>query len=708
MAALVGVGCTDKDECQHEYGAIPTTVVEVATCTSRGEEIWTCLKCGEEHTIMTETLPHHFDNGRVKTTATCKREGEILYECMDCDGTKIEAIPIVAHSIVQVPQKTPTCTESGYTAYTYCSVCTAYLLPKLELSALGHNEVVVKGYAATCTNSGETNAVFCSVCNEELKEAEIIPAKGHNVVTVPGYAATCSTTGKGNGSSCSTCGEVFVEGTIIPATGLHVFNSYGKCAQCGVSESDVENDDNEAVTSGVWQSAYDSGGNYVSIPATSGADVSMGFNSAKLKRNCDVWYDIKDESHPNYGIYNGNANFNCYSFVIGKTDSVYRVGDISGFDRSVYGNESDSSYAYANGVLADLVALNKQNIYWTTQTPNLDELGDNENLFCFRVAHDSQGNYVDYHCYKYSKADNAWYGKHGTTSTLLRLKDGIQPWTASDKDGTSAWFDEQVFGATVTDNSLYYVYDVMEDGVIPNNVMISMGTCYASTIYYFKWTECEHVYSDYPWCDNCGENMPVSTAGFTFDNGGDVNKITYLSSETVQNGMLVIPKGKYTDNAAIESSMTNYEFSPSSVKTLVFEGETDLFLWSEVTDSTTGSKLDFYGWGGIERIVVFDDSLSISQYAFAELYNNGEGVELIVPAEYLSLYQERYVQMAEEVEVPLTITTIESLKGAGASAASLFSLETPVVEESLEMSVANKDGVYVTEKFDPKNWSEWY
>ena len=73
-----------------------------------------------------------------------------------------------------------------------------------ELAA--HTPETVPGKAATCTSTGLTDGSKCSVCGIILTAQSAIPAKGHS----PGKAATCTTAQR-----CIVCGEK--ETQAIPA-----------------------------------------------------------------------------------------------------------------------------------------------------------------------------------------------------------------------------------------------------------------------------------------------------------------------------------------------------------------------------------------------------------------------------------------------------------------------------------------------------------
>ena len=73
---------------------------------------------------------------------------------------------------------------------------------------MGHTIVTDEAVAPTCTESGLSEGSHCSVCGAVLKAQEIIPALGHTIVTDEAVAPTCTESGLSEGSYCGVCGEV--------------------------------------------------------------------------------------------------------------------------------------------------------------------------------------------------------------------------------------------------------------------------------------------------------------------------------------------------------------------------------------------------------------------------------------------------------------------------------------------------------------------
>ena len=130
-----------------------------------------------------------------------------------------------AHIIATDSTVAATCTESGLTEGTHCSVCNAVLVKQDTIAALGHTVVTDSAVAATCTKPGLTEGKHCSVCNAVLEKQDTIPAKGHTIVIDAAVEPTCTETGLGEGKHCSACNEVLIAQTEIPSLG-HEFVNY--------------------------------------------------------------------------------------------------------------------------------------------------------------------------------------------------------------------------------------------------------------------------------------------------------------------------------------------------------------------------------------------------------------------------------------------------------------------------------------------------
>jgi len=156
---------------------------------------------------------HEWDGGSVSTAPSCTAEGVKTYTCSLCGRTKTEALSATGHTVAVDGAVAPTCTETGLTEGSHCSVCNLILVAQIVVPANGHS-YTSKVTVPTCTNEGYTTYT-CSNCDDSYTES--IPATGHTEVAIPAVAATCTATGLTEGKVCSVCGVVTVEQTVIAA-----------------------------------------------------------------------------------------------------------------------------------------------------------------------------------------------------------------------------------------------------------------------------------------------------------------------------------------------------------------------------------------------------------------------------------------------------------------------------------------------------------
>lgn len=88
-----------------------------------------------------------------------------------------------------------------------------------------HTVVVDSAVAATCSATGLTEGSHCSVCGMVIKEQISIGMTSHHWVVDSAVAVTCTTTGLSEGSHCDVCGFVRSRQYEYPALG-HEFSNY--------------------------------------------------------------------------------------------------------------------------------------------------------------------------------------------------------------------------------------------------------------------------------------------------------------------------------------------------------------------------------------------------------------------------------------------------------------------------------------------------
>ena len=214
------------DATGHKAGAAVAENLKAATCTEAGsvDSVVYCTACKEElsrKTVVIEPTGHKAGAAVAENLkeATCTAAGSVdsVVYCTVCKAelsrktVEISVIPHTAGAAVAENLKEATCTAAGSVdSVVYCTVCKAELSRKtVELPATGHTEVVDAAVAATCTESGLTEGSHCSVCNAIIKAQDVIPATGHkadSIVIENVVAATYTAAGSYDSVVyCSVC-----------------------------------------------------------------------------------------------------------------------------------------------------------------------------------------------------------------------------------------------------------------------------------------------------------------------------------------------------------------------------------------------------------------------------------------------------------------------------------------------------------------------
>ena len=86
----------------------------------------------------------------------------------------------------------------------------------IQFSCINHTAQNIAGIAATCTSTGLTSGSKCSVCGEILKKQQTIEKKSHNPVVLPAKDPTTDETGLTEGLKCKDCGIILKKQQVIP------------------------------------------------------------------------------------------------------------------------------------------------------------------------------------------------------------------------------------------------------------------------------------------------------------------------------------------------------------------------------------------------------------------------------------------------------------------------------------------------------------
>ncbi len=191
------VYCAD---CKAECSRVANTVsalghdeewhdAKAPTCTENGWDAYvTCLRAGCGYSTYNEInhLGHDY-TGVVTTEPTCEGTGVKTYTCTnDSDHVYTEEIPATGHTAVIDSAIAATCTESGLTQGSHCSVCDAVLVAQSVIPATGHyynNGDTVSNLTVYATGTDKVTAdIVCAGCNETITGFEL-----DAVASVGGY-----------------------------------------------------------------------------------------------------------------------------------------------------------------------------------------------------------------------------------------------------------------------------------------------------------------------------------------------------------------------------------------------------------------------------------------------------------------------------------------------------------------------------------------
>ncbi len=218
-------------------GHLPITIDGVdPTCYSMGlTEGSICNDC-EEILIAQEeiaTLPHVWGDETITKKETCAETGLYSYSCQNegCNATINKVVPTLAHTIVKMSAIAATCTESGWSSYSYCSECSAMLVDKVEIPATGHNYVTVKGISPTCYSTGLTDGVECENCGDVQTAQAVVDVISHDFDDTNGYV-------------CRMCGVHEHKQTGAVVEDMLVSDAdYCRCYYCGEMCHEIREED---------------------------------------------------------------------------------------------------------------------------------------------------------------------------------------------------------------------------------------------------------------------------------------------------------------------------------------------------------------------------------------------------------------------------------------------------------------------------------
>ena len=257
-----------KTEHTHKFTA---KITKEPTCTERGVKTYTC-SCGDSYTEWTTKKPHTEVTDQA-VAATCTRSGKTKgSHCSVCGMviTEQKTVAATGHIHTEVRNaKEATASSDGYTGDTYCLDCGAKISGGTVIAKTEHSHKFTAKITKepTCMVEG----VKTYTCSCGYSYTEQIAKKPHTEVTDQAVAATCTGSGKTQGSHCSVCGTIITAQKTVAATG-HIHTEVRNareattlsdgytgdiyCKDCGVKissgkyikriQSDKEENDNDA------------------------------------------------------------------------------------------------------------------------------------------------------------------------------------------------------------------------------------------------------------------------------------------------------------------------------------------------------------------------------------------------------------------------------------------------------------------------------
>ena len=236
------------EPCSHA-NTEPAGAAKEATCTEDGNTAGEkCADCGKILKAQ-EPIP-----------ATGHKDENNDNTCDVCDAQLCTKHDWVGGEII----KAPTCTETGLQAQ-YCSICNQPNPENKVLEMIDHTPEKDAAIEPTCTSTGLTQGSHCSVCNTVIVKQTVVPMKDHDYVD----------------NKCTVCGDIKVQGSQL---GVFQFGDNGS----GVHDDGKLIAENTSYTSGnytltftsaskVYGEAFDATGNSALKLGTSSAAASLSF-----------------------------------------------------------------------------------------------------------------------------------------------------------------------------------------------------------------------------------------------------------------------------------------------------------------------------------------------------------------------------------------------------------------------------------------------
>ena len=116
----------------------------------------------------------HSYSSKITKNATCSSLGVRTYSCI-CGESYTKTIPKTSHTQAVDSAVAATCTRSGKTQGSHCSVCGTIIIKQKTVPATGHVHIEVRNTKkATTLSDGYTGDIYCKDCGIKISSGKII------------------------------------------------------------------------------------------------------------------------------------------------------------------------------------------------------------------------------------------------------------------------------------------------------------------------------------------------------------------------------------------------------------------------------------------------------------------------------------------------------------------------------------------------------
>ena len=171
---------TSIGQCAFNFCSSLTSVNIPNSVTSIGDSAFS--NCSKLNNIyFNSSAPKIAENSFHGTTATAQYTCDKTWtadKLQNYGGNITWKATHTGEEILDKPAESPTCTKTGFTKETHCSVCGVSISKREVVAALGHTVVIDKpAVAPTYDKTGLTAGAHCSVCNEVITKQKVVPMK---------------------------------------------------------------------------------------------------------------------------------------------------------------------------------------------------------------------------------------------------------------------------------------------------------------------------------------------------------------------------------------------------------------------------------------------------------------------------------------------------------------------------------------------------